>query len=127
MNGADIAPPNTAGFCRWEISSRQDVFRVYDGIAGDVLTGGMFLTEERLRLYEQEKLEELAEKILAPEGYLPKFLSRAAYREFARDKAVAQSRQRARASHESAESGWFVSFLEQGAPLYRTQSLSSPG
>ena len=62
---------------------------VYDGIAGDVLTGGMFLTEERLRLYKQERLEELADKILAPEGYLPKFLSRAAYREFARDKAVA--------------------------------------
>jgi len=62
---------------------------VYDGIAGDVLTGGMFLNEERLRLYEQGKLEELADKILAPEGYLPKFLSRAAYRDFPREKAVA--------------------------------------
>ena len=48
---------------------------VYDGIAGDVLTGGLFLTEERLRLYEQGRLEELADKILEPEGYLPKFLS----------------------------------------------------
>ena len=62
---------------------------VYDGIAGDVLTGGRFLTEERLRLYDQNKLEELADKILAPEGYLPKILSRAAYRDFTRDKAVA--------------------------------------
>jgi len=62
---------------------------VYDGIAGDVLTGGMFLTEERLRLYEQGRLEELAETILSPEGYLPKFLSRTAYRDFARDKAIA--------------------------------------
>ena len=62
---------------------------VYDGIAGDVLTGGLFLTRERLRLYREGKLEELADEILSPEGYLPKFLSRAAYRDFARDKAVA--------------------------------------
>ncbi len=62
---------------------------VYDGIAGDVLTGGMFLNEERLRLFEQGKLEELADRILAPEGYLPKFLSRTAYREFPREKAIA--------------------------------------
>src|SRR6185369_5781715 len=62
---------------------------VYDGIAGDVLTGGRFLTEERLRLYGQGRLEELADTILAPEGYLPKLLSRSAYRDFTRDKAVA--------------------------------------
>ena len=61
---------------------------VYDGIAGDVLSAGLFLTEERLRLFEQERLEELADKILVPEAYLPKILSRAAYRDFSREKAV---------------------------------------
>ena len=84
------------GFCAsehgWFLPLRDFVegrgLPVYDGIAGDVLTGGMFLTEERMRLYEQDKLEELAIKILGPEGYLPKILSRAAYREFTRDKAV---------------------------------------
>jgi len=74
---------------------------VYDGIAGDVLTGGRFLTEERLQLFEQGRLEELADKILAPEGYLPKILSRAAYRDFTRDKAVAHLvKELARHSHQ---------------------------
>lgn len=62
---------------------------VYDGIAGDVLSAGLFLTEDRLRLFEQERLEELAEKILEPEAYLPRLLSRPAYRDFSREKARA--------------------------------------
>jgi asparagine synthetase B (glutamine-hydrolysing) len=40
---------------------------LYDGIAGDVLSAGLFLTEKRLRLFREMKLGELAERILGPE------------------------------------------------------------
>lgn len=44
---------------------------VYDGIAGDVLSAGLFLDERRLTLYRDGKFEDLAENILEPEGYIP--------------------------------------------------------
>ena len=93
---SEIRKNELTGFCAYEhgwfwpladfIGNRR--VPVYDGIAGDVLSAGLFLTEERLRLFEQNRLEELAENILPAEAYLPKMLSRAAYREFSREKAV---------------------------------------
>ena len=61
---------------------------VYDGIAGDVLSAGHFLTEKRLKLFQQGKFEELADDILEVEGYLPKLLSKDLYRTYSREKAV---------------------------------------
>ena len=59
----------------------------YDGIAGDVLSAGLFLNEQRLHQFEQQKLEELAEEIMGPEGYLPAFLTAKAYKTFCRERA----------------------------------------
>lgn len=61
---------------------------VYDGIAGDVLSAGHFLTDERLNLFRQEKFEELADKILESEGYVPKILTKETYQKFSREKAI---------------------------------------
>jgi len=94
---SEIRKNEITGFCAYEhgwywpladfIGDRP--VPVYDGIAGDVLSAGLFLTEERCRLFDQNRLEELAENILPPDAYLPKLLSRAAYRELSREKAVA--------------------------------------
>jgi len=94
---SEIRKNEITGFCAYEhgwfwpladfIGDRR--VPVYDGIAGDVLSAGLFLTEERFRLFEQNRLEELAQNILPAEAYLPKLLSRAAYRAFSREKAVA--------------------------------------
>ena len=61
---------------------------VYDGIAGDVLSAGLFLTENRLRLFAENKFAELAEEILGAEGYLPALLNERVRRKFSRRKAV---------------------------------------
>ena len=62
--------------------------RVYDGIAGDVLSAGLFLSRDNLTLYQQEKFEELADKILLPEGFIPALITSDNYRKFSREKAV---------------------------------------
>lgn len=49
--------------------------RVYDGIAGDVLSAGLFLTEERLKLMETGRVEELA-RSLCCDGYLSTAVAR---------------------------------------------------
>lgn len=61
---------------------------VYDGIAGDVLSAGLFLTEEKQKLFEQNKFEELADKILESEGYLPKILTKEFSQRCSRERAV---------------------------------------
>jgi len=61
---------------------------VYDGIAGDVLSAGLFMTEEKQKLFEQSKFEELADKILESEGYLPKILTRDFSQKCSRERAV---------------------------------------
>jgi hypothetical protein len=53
-----------------------------------VLSAGLFLNEERLRLYRAGKLKELAGDILGPEGYLPKMLRRKYFRRWSRELAV---------------------------------------
>jgi asparagine synthase (glutamine-hydrolysing) len=59
-----------------------------DGVAGDVLSAGLFLTEERLKLYESGRLRELAEALLGGEGYLPKLLPAALYGRWTRERAI---------------------------------------
>ncbi|HSK73909.1 MAG TPA: asparagine synthetase B family protein [Pyrinomonadaceae bacterium] len=61
---------------------------VYDGIAGDVLSAGLFLDEARLRLFEEGKFENLADKLMEAEGYLPALLTKENYQRFSREKAI---------------------------------------
>jgi hypothetical protein len=61
---------------------------IFDGIGGDVLSAGLFLTEYRLNLYIKEKFEDLANEILGPEGYLPHMLTKSAYSRFNREVAI---------------------------------------
>ncbi|MBC7901329.1 MAG: hypothetical protein H7070_14895 [Saprospiraceae bacterium] len=65
-----------------------DRVMVYDGIAGGVLSSGLFLTKERIDLYEQGKFEELADKIFNPEGYIPALLTKDLYQRFSRERAI---------------------------------------
>jgi asparagine synthase (glutamine-hydrolysing) len=61
---------------------------VFDGIAGDVLSQSKNLLPERLKLFQQGRLEELAEAILGEEGYLPHLLTKECYQAFSRARAV---------------------------------------
>lgn len=45
----------------------RDALPWWDGIAGDVLSAGLFLEEWNLRLFEQDKLNELAERLVSPQ------------------------------------------------------------
>ncbi|MGH9820932.1 MAG: hypothetical protein ACRD43_12245, partial [Pyrinomonadaceae bacterium] len=62
---------------------------VYDGFAGGILSAGMFLGEENLKLSREGKCDELADRILEPEGYIPAMLTRRSYRTLSRERAVA--------------------------------------
>ncbi|HQU81980.1 MAG TPA: asparagine synthase-related protein [Pyrinomonadaceae bacterium] len=61
---------------------------VYDGIAGDVLSAGLFLNEKRLSLFEQGKFEELADEIFEKEAFLPVILDQKTYQKYSRERAV---------------------------------------
>ncbi|MEZ5427941.1 MAG: hypothetical protein R2747_16845 [Pyrinomonadaceae bacterium] len=61
---------------------------IYDGIAGDVLSAGLFLDEERLELYRAGKLETLADRIMEKEAYLPALLKAGVYQRLSRDRAI---------------------------------------
>ncbi len=61
---------------------------LYDGIAGDVLSAGLYLTPQLLELYRLGKLEELAELMLGDDAYLNKLLSREAGHRWRRELAV---------------------------------------
>ena len=63
---------------------------VYEGVAGDTLSTGIFATRERQQLFDAGRFEELAEKFLWPEGYIPTMLSPERYR--ASSRAVARER-----------------------------------
>ena len=63
---------------------------VYDGVAGDTLSTGVFATRERQELFDAGRFEELAEQFLGPEGYLPTMLSSDRYRRS--NRAVARER-----------------------------------
>lgn len=61
---------------------------IYDGIAGDVISAGHFLTENRLNLFREENFHALAEDILEAEGYIPKLLTKNLYAIYSRERAV---------------------------------------
>lgn len=65
---------------RWE--------NIYDGLAGDVLSAGLFLDQEILDNYRNGKFDLLAEQVLGPEGYIPRLLSSSARKRFSRERAV---------------------------------------
>ena len=60
---------------------------VFEGVAGDVLSSGLFKTALRAQLFEQGKLRELAEMMLGEDGYFKKVLPTAWYSRFSRDLA----------------------------------------
>ena len=62
---------------------------IYDGIAGDVLSAGLFLDEAKLDLFRSGNFEKAADKILFPEAYLPAILTAENYKKFSREKAIA--------------------------------------
>ena len=66
---------------------------MYDGIAGDILSQGLFLTKSRLKLATERNFDALAEDILTTEGYLPQLLTEKAYKRFSRDKALSLVRE----------------------------------
>lgn len=61
---------------------------IYDGIAGDVLSAGLFLDKELLELFREENFKELANKILLPEGFIEPLLTPENYKRFSREKAM---------------------------------------
>ena len=61
---------------------------VFDGIGGDVLSAGLFLTEHVLELFEAGDYEQLAEHVLGSEGYLPWLLKPDFYSRWRRSLAV---------------------------------------
>lgn len=63
---------------------------LYDGLAGDVLSAGLFLDRERLDMFQNEAFDQLAESVLGPEGYIPRLLSTSSLERFSRAKAVAK-------------------------------------
>jgi len=81
---------------------------VYEGVAGDTLSTGIFATPERQRLFDAGRFEELADKFLWPEGYLPTMLSPERYRRSSRAAASERvARELARHSDEPNPIGSF--------------------
>jgi asparagine synthetase B (glutamine-hydrolysing) len=61
---------------------------VFDGMAGDVLSAGLFLSEARLALFRAGRLRELAEHLLGDERRISSLLDEAGLRRFSRELAV---------------------------------------
>ena len=61
---------------------------IYDGIGGDMLTEDNLFTKEEYYLYKDEKLEELADRFLENEAYLPKILNTEVYQKMSRKVAI---------------------------------------
>src|SRR5262245_24766983 len=60
---------------------------VYDGIGGDTLSNGLFAEPESIDLYEANRVEELAERLLGPEIW-SRILTGSAYARLSRSVAV---------------------------------------
>ena len=95
--GAELKKNELTNFCAdehaWAVELgryvREGRFNVlYDGIAGDVLSAGLFLTPENLNLYRRGKIVELAELMLGHEGRLQKMLTPAASHRWRRELAL---------------------------------------
>jgi hypothetical protein len=65
---------------------------VWDGIAGDVLSAGLFLDRQRLSLFESDRLDALADILLGDDSYLRLLLRPRWRRRFARAAAVERLR-----------------------------------
>lgn len=61
---------------------------VYDGLAGDVLSAGLFLAPERLAMFRNGAFVQLAESVLGPEGYIPGLLTSGSLKRFSRERAA---------------------------------------
>jgi hypothetical protein len=97
--GAELAKNLATGFCADEhswllslaASLQENAFpTTFDGIGGDVLSAGLFLDEERLRLYQRGALRELADSVLGPEHHLASMLRPAYYERWGRERAIAR-------------------------------------
>lgn len=78
---------------------------IWDGIAGDILSAGLFLTPERIRLADQGRFEELAENLLetpAGDDPLERVLQPKMHRRWNRQTAVSRT---AAALEQFADSG----------------------
>jgi asparagine synthase (glutamine-hydrolysing) len=71
-----------------DYAQRNGINLLLDGIGGDVLSAGLFLTPRRLELFKEGRLRDLAEHLLGGEGYLPKMLPPSLYRRWSRDRAI---------------------------------------
>jgi AraC-like DNA-binding protein len=60
----------------------------FDGIGGDVLSAGLFLSQHRLDLYRSGKLEQFADELMVSEAYTARLLSRSAHSSFSRQLAL---------------------------------------
>jgi hypothetical protein len=67
---------------------REEYDAIFDGIGGDVLSAGLFLSKPRLQLYRNGHLDEFANELLGNEGYLPEILTKSAYKRFNRQLAL---------------------------------------
>lgn len=79
----EILKNNLTGFCTFEHAwllkmgeyiNDNSVDFIFDGIAGDVLSNGLFLTQKKLDLYQSERYDDLAEEVMGPGVYLTKML-----------------------------------------------------
>jgi asparagine synthase (glutamine-hydrolysing) len=61
---------------------------VYDGLAGDVLSAGLFLTAKHLALFETGDFDALANEIMENDGYLSCLLPAREYKRFNRALAI---------------------------------------
>jgi asparagine synthase (glutamine-hydrolysing) len=68
-----------------DLARQRDAHAWWDGIAGDVLSAGLFLNDWNVRLYHERRLDELADRLVRP-GKVPYFRDQ---RLFPRQDAVA--------------------------------------
>lgn len=84
LDGADWTWKTTS-FCSMDASwiltladaLEADVDLIYDGIGGDVLSAGLFLTAERLQLFRSGRLRDLADALLHDKREAPVFTGQA--------------------------------------------------
>lgn len=61
---------------------------IYDGIAGDILSSGYRLNKNRLNLFQEGKIELLADRLLKGEKNVRSYLPKSLYKQFSRELAV---------------------------------------
>lgn len=66
--------------------------RMFDGLGGDVLAAGLFVTRDRLDLLHSGRLDALADDLLGGDGYLPDLLGKDAATRWNRERALERVR-----------------------------------